>query len=136
MVMQKLIPGEIFTYPNFGFYYITINENEIVNNNNFGNFKLGNISGYVKNKNNEPLVNIKVILSNNFSFLTNKEGYYEFKDLDAGTYNILVEEQVVNDIIINSGSAYEYNFVLDKENIIVEEKKSLLDKFYEDFFSY
>ena len=125
IITQKLNNDEIFTYPEFGFYHIIINDNEIFNEKNFGKFKLGKISGYVFNSNNEKLANIRVSLSNNFSYLTNLGGYYEFTNLEAGNYTISINENKI-DVVINSGIIVENNnFILtnyiQEENIIEEE---------------
>ena len=125
MVMQKLNANEIFTYPEFGFYHIVVNsEDETFNDNNFGNFKLGKISGYVYDLNNVPILNMQVNLSNNFTYLTDKSGYYEFTNLDPGNYGIMVQDKVINDLIINSGANLDNNFNVDYKPVIeVKEEK-------------
>lgn len=126
MVMQKLNQNEMFTYPEFGFHHIIVNnEDETFNEKDFGNFKLGKISGYVYDLNNIPILNTQVNLSNNFTYLTDKLGYYEFTNLDPGNYGIRVQDKVINDLVINSGTYLEHNFNVDYKPVIeVKEEDS------------
>ena len=129
------IPGdnEAITYPDLGFYYITIN-GENLNGKDFGKFTLGKIFGYVYDLNNNPLQKVYVNLSNNFTYLTNSKGYYEFNNLEHENYEIKVEDKIVNNILVNSGTIFSYNFNVDyKPKLKVEEKETIIEEFLNMF---
>jgi len=137
MVFLNLNNNEIITYPGFGFHHVIIEDNsQIINNKDFGEFTLGKISGYVYDKNDNILSNVKVSLSNNFTYLTNEQGYYEFSNLDPGTYTINIEDNSINDILITSGmisanNSFNIDVVENKDN---SKDDSWLDKVYRELF--
>ena len=137
MVFLNLNNNEITTYPGFSFHHVIIEDNsQIINNKDFGKFTLGKISGYVYDKNDNILSNVKVSLSNNFTYLTNEQGYYEFSNLDPGTYTINIEDNSINDILITSGmisanNSFNIDVVENKDN---SKDDSWLDKVYRELF--
>jgi len=115
-VHEKHPDGWIQTYPDFRRYQVDIQSGKIESDLNFGNFELGNISGYKWNdyngdgiwqRNDEPVLEgwtinlftmpgpIDTPESNvqpanhilpSWSTVTDKNGYYEFTDLPFGFY--------------------------------------------------
>ena len=137
-IVSVKLNNSITTYPEFGFYHVVINDNEIVNDKDFGNFKLGKISGYVY-YNSNPISDVQVKLSNNFTYLTNDQGYYEFNTLNPENYNVTLFDKVIENVLMNSASNSENNnFNLDyipvNEVNKVEEDNSWLDKLYQNLF--
>ena len=125
--------NEVISYPELGFYYITIND-ENLNSKDFGKFTLGKISGYVYGLDNNPLQNVYVNLSNNFTYSTNSKGYYEFNSLEHGNYEIKVQDKVINNILINSGTIFNYNFNIDyNPRIMIEERETIIEEFLNMF---
>ncbi len=134
ILTQKLNDNEIPSYPQFGFYHLVVKDNDVLNN-DFGIFKLGKIYGYVQDENGNKLSKIKIILSNNFTYLTDDSGYYDFSNLEYGTYKISIGENS-KDIEITSGKIVENNFTLKEyvQEIPQEEKISWLDRLYRKIF--
>ncbi len=139
ILSQKLSDEEMFTYPEFGFYYITIDDDKNFIDNNFGVFKLGKIYGKIYDESGTPLYHAKVTLSNGYSYLTDKDGYYKFKYLESGTYTLSIEDKS-KEVIINSKTVIEQDFNVAKitEDTKIEEvsiKEDLwLDRVYASLF--
>ncbi|MEK6932203.1 MAG: carboxypeptidase-like regulatory domain-containing protein [Nanoarchaeota archaeon] len=137
-IVSVKLNNSIVTYPEFGFYHVIINDNEIIDNKNFGNFKLGKISGYVY-YNSNPISGVRVKLSNNFTYLTNNQGYYEFNSLNPGDYNITLFNKNIKNVIVNSASSSENNnfnidYIPNNDVNEVEENVSWLNRIYQNLF--
>jgi len=93
--------GWIQTYPASGFYAVKVTARKIAKKNNFGNFKLGVISGMKfedkngngrKDKNEAGLTNWIITLTkpdhSTVTSITDSSGNYSFTDLGPGTYTV------------------------------------------------
>lgn len=125
--------NEVIIYPELGFYYIGLDDEDL-NGKDFGKFVLGKIYGYVYDLNNNPLQNVYANLSNNFTYLTNSKGYYEFNGLENGNYEIKVEDKIIKDILVNSGTTINHNFNIDhKQKIKIEDRETIIEEFLNMF---
>lgn len=119
-------PGWIETYPASGSYTINLAAGKISKNDDFGDFKLGTISGVDfndlngngrKNKNELDLSGWKITLTKLHSSFTettttDANGNYSFTNLNPGTYQVRETEQAgwvqttrnPSDITIDSGT--------------------------------
>lgn len=98
-ISEDLQPGWLQTFPTSGTHIIALSWGGNVTAKDFGNFKLGSISGYkfedvngnsVWDSNEPALQGWTVNLSGpiSSSSVTNAGGYYEFTDLTAGSYTV------------------------------------------------
>lgn len=82
---------------------------------------LGEISGYVKDKTDLPLIGATVYLENTSNGAsTNKDGYYQISGVNPGTYNLIVsylgyQGQTRYSIEVKSVGNRLYNFVLSEQ---------------------
>ncbi|MBI5404815.1 MAG: DUF11 domain-containing protein, partial [Candidatus Kerfeldbacteria bacterium] len=124
-ISENLVTGWIQTFPpQNGTYLVTLTSGANVTDKDFGNFKLGKISGYKFNDLNgngswnqgEPgIAGWGMTLSNgqqNTNIVTDGTGYYEFAGLMVGTYSVTEENRSgwtpttpssINDIDVTSG---------------------------------
>lgn len=132
VVCEEQQEGWIQTTPN-GCYVIEVAQGEDIENKNFGNFKLGSISGYKfedKNGNGKwdrgenKLKNWKIEIWQDGvkqSTYTNSNGRFEFKGLKSGQYTVceVLRDEWVNTLpkgepcytfTITSGYTEEFNF--------------------------
>lgn len=88
---------------------------------------LGEISGYVKDKTDLPLIGATVYLENTSNGAsTNAEGYYQISNVNTGTYNLIVsylgyQGQTRYSIEVKSVGNRLYNFVLSEQTQNLDE---------------
>jgi len=105
-VREVLQPNWVQTYPTNGFYSVAVIAGKIAKKNNFGNFKLGTISGMKfndangngrKDKNETGLANWTITLTkpdhSTVPIITDQSGNYSFTDLRPGVYQVREAQQ-------------------------------------------
>ncbi|RCK73939.1 MAG: Cell surface protein [Ignavibacteriae bacterium] len=96
-IVEELQSGWVQTAPEDGSYNITVNSGENITGKDFGNFKLGIISGVkfedlngngIKDSGEPGLEGWTIQINGGNDVLTASDGSYSFENLDLGTYVI------------------------------------------------